>query len=213
MPKQNELVVRNGQISDNLFSSLLTDTERFAYAEWLDLQELPIDVSVAIKMYELFLNSYSLDEIYRVNGKKYHLGAIVDARKRHNWDARRVEQLDSMYSNIEDRILKVKNDAIANLADLLSAAHKVWGDKVKLFLQEGDPSLLSGIGLDPSNIKNYKEILAMLSSLVETKVSKNVQVGGTVQHVHMAIEPKKALNGKVAADLLKLVDDSGVIDG
>lgn len=192
----------------------LSELEQSAYKEWALTQQPPLPLATAIKMYELFLNSYTTEEIFRVNGQQYPLGMIVDARLRYDWDDRRNSQIESMYSNIENKILRVKNEAVSNLADLLAAAHKIWGDKVKMFLQEGDPALLQGIGLDPSNMKNYKEILAMLSTLTEAKTK---QVSGTVQHqhVHVSVDPPKKMSGKVATDLLKLVDAAGgdIIDG
>src|SRR5277367_536244 len=105
----------------------LNETENKAFLEWKESDGKPLPVAMALKLYELFLNFYSLDDIYRINAKKIHLGAIIDARVRHGWDTRRKEQLDSMYSTVEQKVVKVKNEAVVHLSDLLSAAHKVWG--------------------------------------------------------------------------------------
>lgn len=184
-----------------------------ALKEWRKLKEAPIPLALALDMYTLYLNGYDCQEIFRVNGQRYPLGMIVDAKLRYSWDKRREMQLDLLYGNIQEKVLRVKNEAVSHLSDLLSAAHKIWGDKVKMFLQDGDITQLGS--LDPSSIKTYKELLTMLTLLTESQggKSKEVKVDGTVQHVHTVSEPKKKLKSEVAHDLLKMIEDAEVIDG
>lgn len=188
----------------------LTETENKAYMEWRVLNKPPIPLATALKLYELFLNFYSLDDIYRINGKKLHLGAIVACRLDQKWDQRRKEQLDSMYSTIEQKVVKVKNEAVVHLTDLLSAAHKIWGDKIKLFLQEGDPAILEDLNI--VNFKNYKELIQLLKELTDKQnqpaVSKLV-----VDHTHTIKDSPKQMSSGVAADLLKLLKDKDAVNG
>lgn len=170
----------------------------------------PLPLAQAVKMYELYLNGYTCDEIYRINGGKIPFGQILDARVRYEWDKRKARQLDSIYANIEEKVVKTKNDSILHITDLLAAAHKVWGDKIKLFLQEGDASVLGG--MDLSNMKTYKELLQMLQTLTANDKSsvKDVKVDGTVNHLHTVVNKK--LTGEDATKLLESIDGE-IIDG
>jgi hypothetical protein len=181
-------------------------TEMEVWETWKKKAQPPIPLQEALKLYQLFLNSYEVHEIWRINGGKYSLGAIIDARERYEWENRKQEQLDSLYGNIEDKILKVKNDAVLHITDTLAAAHKIWGDKLKVFLQEGDVSVLEG--LDLGNLKVYKDLLQMLQTLTNdsNKNHKEVAVGGTVNHVHTLLSEEKKLSGQDATKLLELME-------
>jgi hypothetical protein len=178
--------------------------------KWKRKAEAPLPLALALKMYELYLNGFSCEEIWRVNGQKYPLGQIVDAKLRYEWDDRKAEQLDSLYGSIEEKVLHVKNDAVSHLAGLLAAAHKIWGDRVAQFLQEGDQTLLAGF--DPSAIKTYKEILSMLQMLVANKDTKEVKVSGNVEHVHTQGIDAKKMTGKSASDLLRIIESAEYSD-
>lgn len=200
----DELVkVENAKEIDKIQTRELESLE-----DWRRTKSAPMALNVAIKMYELFLNGYSCEEIYRVNGGKFHLGQIVDAKQRYEWEKRRDAQLESIYTNIEQKVYKTKNDAIVHITDTLSAAHKLWGDKIKLFLQEGDKELLEGMDLE--NLKTYKELLQMLQALTTAadKVKeKQIQVDGVVNHVHKVELPeKKQLSSEEASRLLDFID-------
>ncbi len=183
----------------------IVEKEDDEYRKWKREKQAPIPLTLALQMYELYLNGYSCEEIWRVNAQRYPLGQIVDAKIRYDWDERKDTQLATLYGNIEKKVLHVKHEAVSHLADLLSAAHKIWGDKVAQFLQEGDMNLL--VGFDPSTVKNYKEILGMLQLLTAQKESKDVKVGGTVEHVHsQAVDAKKKMSSGAASDFLASVD-------
>jgi hypothetical protein len=181
---------------------------------WNHAKSPPLPLANAIKLYELFLNGYSCEEIFRVNGGKIPLGQIVDARIRYQWDERKSQQLESVYGNIEQKVLKTKNDAVLHITDSLAAAHKLMGDRIKMFLQEGNPELLGG--MDLTNLKTYKELLQMLVTLTSDKStgkSKDVQIHGAVKHVHTVVtEESRALSSGDAAKVLDLLDANGVED-
>lgn len=174
---------------------------------------VPLPLAKAVKLYELYLNGYTCEEIFRVNGGRIPLGQIVDARERYEWQARKEAQLQSIYGNIEEKVLKTKNDAIVHVSDMLAVAHKVWGDKLKTFLQEGDPSVLGTT--DFANMKLYKELLQMLQVLTNAKeaesAKKDVQIGGTVNHLHTVVKTKQ-MSGHDASELLKMIEDGDIVD-
>jgi hypothetical protein len=191
----------------------LSEIEKAAHEEWLAENKPPLPLATALKLYELFLNFYTVDEIYRINAQKIPLGKLVDARVRFQWDKRRKEQIDSMYSNIEQKVLRVKNEAVVHITDLLAAAHKVMGDKIKLFLQDGDPATLGDLNV--TNFKHYKELVELLKTLTEKKEapSKDVRVDGVVSHIH-SVKPlpdTDKITSSTASDILKLLDKEKTI--
>jgi len=213
--KGNNSLEKSGQITiiDSKSSGTqLSVKENTEYELWTHALSPPLPLANALKLYELFLNGYSCDEIFRVNGGKIPLGQIVDARVRYQWDERKAQQLESVYGNIEQKVLKTKNDAILHITDQLAASHKLMGDRIKLFLQEGDPEVLGS--MDLANLKAYKELLQMLMTLTSDKStgkSKDVQVHGAVKHVHTVVtEEAKPLSSGDAAKILDILDQNGV---
>jgi hypothetical protein len=196
--------------SDKLEKSLsplekLAKEEDEAYREWRRRKEAHLPLAQALKMYELYLNGYSCEEIFKVNGQKFPIGQIVDAKIRYEWDERKEAQIASLYAKVEEKVLFVKNEAVSHLADLMAAAHKIWGARIGRFLQDGDMTLIEGF--DPSTLKNYKEILGMMQELTTAQKlpkTNEVKVNGTVNHVYDAKASK--MNSSSASDLLKVID-------
>jgi hypothetical protein len=179
--------------------------EREGLNVWRRGEEAPLPLARALQLYTLYLNGYSCDEIYRINGGRIPFGQIVDAKERYQWDERKKTQIDSVYSNIEEKIIRTKNDAILHITDRLAAAHKIMGDKLRLFLQDGDSSTLEG--LDVEDLKTYKDLLNLLVTLTNTKDSKkDVRVDGTVNHVHVVGSQPKKMSGQEASNMLSLIE-------
>lgn len=194
----------------------LTELEKENYHRWRrGGNDNPLPLGTSLQLYELFLNAYSCEEICRINGEKYPLGQIVDARIRYDWDRRKQEQIESLYSRIEDKVVRVKNNAVSYLADLLAAAHKLNGEKVQKFLMEGNPEVLDGLKL--STIKDYREIVNMFILLTggSYNLAKNtnnpkfpgndINVKGEVKHIHVKEEAK-------SKDLLSMIDEAETVD-
>jgi hypothetical protein len=158
-------------------------------------------------MYEMYLNGLNCEQICLAHGNQFPLGAILDAKQRLSWDSKREAQLANIHLQVERKVYKVKHDAMSTLSDLLGVAHKVWAEKIAKYLETGDSEALGGF--DPSNLKNYKEIVTMLSALSENKnepSKKEVMVGGTVKHVHAVTDSKdKKIKSAAASDLLDLI--------
>ncbi len=60
----------------------LSGREIKAYTKWKKdaIDHLPL--ALALKLYELFLNGYQCEEICRINGDRFPLGQLIDARLR-----------------------------------------------------------------------------------------------------------------------------------
>jgi hypothetical protein len=183
----------------------ISDKEQESWALFKKCKEPPIPLKSALNMYELFLNSYDCEEIHRLNGGKFSLGQVVDARIRYEWDKRKELQLQSLYGNIEQKVMQVKNQAVSYVADLLAAAHRLHGDKIKQFIQTGNLEDLGDLKI--TSIKDYREIINLLAVLTQSaeeakKASapvKAVHIEGEVKHVHQ-------VDSKSADDVLNFLE-------
>lgn len=174
--------------------------------EWRAKQEPPLHLSVALKLYELFLNGYTCEDIYNVNGGKYPLGQIVDAKERYSWEETRARQVAGLMSKIEDKIVKTKYEAINVVTDLVNAASKLYNTRIQEYLQNGDESVLET--LEITNIKNFKTLVGMLNELTEDKAptAKGPTVNGNVtQNIVQVVESPQSKK-KSAAELLQFLD-------
>jgi hypothetical protein len=144
------------------------------------------------------------------------LGALVDAKIRYEWDRRRKEQVESVHSTIEERITKSKADAVAYLTSIIQAHCKINGEKLALFLQTGNSSLVDVDAL--ANFKLFKEAASLLNVLTGGKMSTSadeakVNVGGNIQQTNVYLgESKKRLDSASADKLLALLDGE-IING
>jgi hypothetical protein len=174
---------------------------------WRDRGEPPLELQRAMELYELFLNGMNCEQIYKAYSGVIPYGQILDARDRYNWDKKRRDQIAEAFKSVEERVVKSKMDAIQHLTLLLASAHKMLGDRVQKYLATGDESYLGT--LDPSNLKNYTTILQTLNALTDSQKSKDVNVGGVVEHKHsIALKP----DAKSAAKLLEMLEKGEIVD-
>lgn len=178
-----------------------TDREKGIYSEWKDLSSSkPLAVTTSLKMYELFLNGYSCEEISRLNEHKFPTGMILDARLRHTWDDRRQQHLAELYGGIFDRVRQTQTEAVAFVSDLLSAAHKKHGDKLKKYLQSGEQADLDKTNLAIDTMTSYKTAADMLMKLTGQDKEKTPITNKTV-----------VVGNNVSVTEERAVDDGGVV--
>lgn len=183
--------------------------EQEALEQWQKDSNEHLTLEESLPLYELYLNGNTAQDIFHLKNGKVPFGQIVDAKERYEWDKRKGQQLTSLFKKVEEKAVKAKADAVFYLTDALAVAHKQMGGKMQKYLETGDPSHLGAT--DFSSLKNYKLILEMLQILTasDKKDSKEINVGGTVQHQHnLSID-----NSKTAANLLKLFDEGKIVDG
>lgn len=187
--------------------------EEDSLIEWRAKQEPPLHLSVALKLYELFLNGYTCEDIYNVNGGKYPLGQIIDAKERYSWESNREKQVAGMLSKIEDKIVKAKYEAINVVSDLVNAASKLYNTRIQEYLQTGDESVLET--LEITNIKNFKTLVGMLNELTEDKTptAKGATVNGNVTQNIVQVVENPSSKKKSAAEMLRMLEENGVVNG
>lgn len=174
-----------------------TDRECGVYQEWMDKKnKAPLSVSTSLKMYELYLNGYSCEEIFRLNDNQFPLGMILEARIRDSWDDRREQHLTELYGGIVAKVKKTQTEAVAFVADLLAAAHKKHGDKLKKFLQSGNPADLGALSID--TMTSYQTAATMLLKL--TGQDKQKDGSNKIQIVGQNIDVQAIGSAQTAED-------------
>lgn len=155
----------------------LSAKEQSLYLEWLEKKTKPsLSPSLSTQLFQLFLNGYSCDEICEHHNKIYPIGQILEARVRDEWDRRRKEHLDQLYSKVFDRVKQTQFESVAFTSDLLAAAHKLYGQKIKTFLETGkEDDLGEAQGLIKS-LDAYRKVAEMLLKLTGQDKSKEANL-------------------------------------
>jgi hypothetical protein len=177
----------------------------------------PIALSTALEMYELYLNGHSYEEILKVNrrkGKGFTLGQIVDAGIRFQWAERRFEHQKSLFDGIKTKVAQTQHESVSFITDVIAAAHKLHGNRIKAYLQSGDEADLGDLRIE--SLKQYRDAVQMMMVLTgqdpdgNKKTPQNaiqVNVNTTAASTEVKTpedEPQKQLTGEDYFKLLQL---------
>jgi hypothetical protein len=118
--------------------------------------------STAGKFFSLFLQGYGSKEIHDLN-PSFPLGMIVHARVKYGWDLERENHLKELMGRVKEKVLLTQLESAHYLTDVLAAIHKLNGDKIKKFLQTGDPAELKDLSI--GTLQNYAKTFELISKL------------------------------------------------
>jgi hypothetical protein len=190
--------------------SLLTERELREYRIFMRLKQPPMAPSTQEQFYQLFIQGNNCEEIHRLNPHGFSLGAIVRARIENDWDQKYREHQGNLIMKARERVQQVTLETVDRVANELAASNKLINDKVKRFLQSGDPNELQGTGVGSQ--RHLKDAVELLQKL--TGQDKKQQVTGTVEHRHVveagaialpAIPVGKPLLPSTAASVLQAI--------
>lgn len=154
----------------NKMAQYLTPEEQGSLTVYVESGGSPLSISLATGLFELFLNGSSCMEIWKLN-KTLPQGAILDARIRYDWDKARDEYAFELHSKIREKVVKAQLETTELMTDMLTAAKKKHGDKIKKYIQTGDETHLQGVlGID-----NIMALSKMTESLM--KITGQDKVG------------------------------------
>lgn len=145
--------------------SRLTDEERSTYLSWLETKNKPsISPVLAAQMFELFLSGATCDEIAKVNSGMFVAGQILEARVAHGWDDKRDKYLADLYGGVLEKVKKTQVEAVGFTSDLLAAAHKQYGTKLRKYIQSGNEKDLEG-SIQLGSLQTYVKAVETLMKL------------------------------------------------
>jgi hypothetical protein len=179
----------------------LTKRERDEYVKYVNANKPPLSPKTSAELYGLFLAGSSCEEIARLN-PGLGLGIIVKARIDFDWDGKKEEYINNLFSTIKEKTTQTQLEAIEFSATSMAVFHKLWNTRFKKFLQTGDESELGD--LKNMSFKVYKEISEGLLKLTGQDKKQQV-ISGEVVH---KIEDGKTLAPSDAANILKIIDGS-----
>ena len=122
----------------------------------------PLAPATAAKLFELFLNGSDAHEIQRLN-KGYPLGSVLDSQVRYKWTEKRSKYADELQNSVFEKVKKAQLETTDLMADLLVAARKKYGDKLKKFIQTGDEKDLEGV----LNIESLNGLMKITEGLLK----------------------------------------------
>lgn len=178
---------------------LLTPEEKKALKLYRAKNDPPLAPQIQMQLFELYLNGSSCEEIQRLN-PNVPLGMIVRARIDGDWDRRLSDYRDRLLTEVRTRVEQVQVESVMFTADMLAAANKMNGDKLKKFIQTGDSRELGDLNI--TSLKQYRDAVELLLKL--TGQDRKVEVKGE-QKTTIEVRAGK-LTPKEAAALIKAAD-------
>jgi hypothetical protein len=163
-------------------SALLTESERLSLNEFLESRTNPLGPDKNAKLYSLYLNGNTCEEIQKLN-PSLTLGQVLHARVIGDWDIRKDKYQETLLQKTEERHRQVALETIGFISDLLAVTNIRYGSKLKKFIrdeQEGD------LGELAISLRQYKEMAELHQKLAGTEGQKRQIVTGevTVNHNH-----------------------------
>lgn len=165
---------------------LLSSKELIAYDRYKKEGGHPLSPTVHAQFFALYLNGKTPDEIQTLN-PGYPLGAIIKALVEGRWIERKREHLDNLLEGARGRVEQVQLESIVFVSDLLSAANKMHGDKIKKYLQTGNATELGDLKID--SLGAYTRAVDLLMKLTQQDGESKVK------HTHTIMPP---VGGQVA---------------
>ena len=141
-------------------ADLLSPEELKAASDYIKQGKLLLAPDTAAKFFELYLNGSTVEEIHRLN-KAFPIEAIHLARVKYGWDMAKDTYVMDLQASIRQKVMKAQMESTALLTDVLSAAYRMHGDKLKKYLQTGDESSVKGV----FGVESIAQLLKVVDSL------------------------------------------------
>jgi hypothetical protein len=188
----------------------LDDREQYALTKWQAGTHPALAPDTQAKLFRLFLNGKSTHEIHRIN-PQFSLGQVVHARIKGKWDERYEQHMDELLNGVKARVQQVTLESIEFVSDLIAAANKKFGERIKKYLQTENPDDLGDLQI--TSLDGYRKAVELLHKLtgqdkaqgkseltVVHKADESMQKPGIVQS---SDEAAKILELLVAASKVK----------
>jgi hypothetical protein len=177
----------------------LSQAEREAYHKYESKGGYALAPSAQAQLFALYLNGSSCEEIAELN-KSFSLGMIVKAKVDGLWEQRKENHIRGLLETVKDRVTQVQMESAIFATDVLSAANKLYGTKLKKYIQTGDEKDLGELAI--TSLKQYKDAVELLLKITGQSNTAKVTIDGEVKQT-VSVE---RLSAKDAALLLKSIE-------
>lgn len=124
----------------------------------------------AVRFFELYLNGSDCAEIHRLN-KPFPFEAILWARIKYEWDKKKDEITIALTEKTKEKAVKAALETTGLLSDMLIAASKKHGDKLKKYIQTGNEEDLG----DSMSIDNIASLIRAVEGLQKITGADRIQ--------------------------------------
>ena len=124
----------------------------------------------AVRFFELYLNGSDCSEIHRLN-KAFPYESILWARIKYDWDKKKDELTFALTEKTKEKAVKAALETTSLLSDMLIAASKKHGDKLKKYIQTGNEEDLG----DSMSIDNITSLIRAVEGLQKITGADRVQ--------------------------------------
>lgn len=162
-----------------------------------------ISPKVTSGFFELFLNGSSTKEIHQLNNTMPY-GGILWARVDEKWDIQREEYIRDLTLGIREKMLKAQTETAGLLTDMLTAANKQHGVKIKKFIQTGDEKDL-GNAMSITSIQSLMKVVEGLQKLTGQDKTIKIKSEETINHNVTVTTTDTGMSAESAAQILAVV--------
>lgn len=152
------------EIEERIQAFRLSKEEAVAYRYFCQTNAPPLSPDLQEKLFRVYLNGSSCEQIFRLNGKKYSLGAIVSARIEGNWDELIKKNASELISNTMEKVTSARIESVNLLSTLITASIQAESEKVLRYMQSQDPDDLGVFRIE--GVKGLKDALDTLDRLL-----------------------------------------------
>jgi hypothetical protein len=196
---------------DERSRALLDKDEYLMLKKYIDSGGKQLASDTIASFFNLYLNGSDIKEIHRLN-KAFPIESIYWAFVKFDWPKQKDAYIAEMQNTVKDRLVKANLETVGFLTDLLAAANRRHGDKIKKYLQTGNEKDL-GDSLGIESIHGLLKVVEGLQKITgqdRTQILKredtlnlnvNTGKGGSPQDV-TPLEPEDA------AKILQIVSES-----
>lgn len=182
-------------------SASLSSRELHAYKVWCGSDKPPLAPSLNAKLFQLYLNGKDCEEIRRLN-PQLSLGEVAAAKVAGDWEERRQAHLERLLDETTTRVKQATLETADFVCDLLAVASREHGDRLRRYIQTGDPGELGDFRIQ--SLPALKTAIETLQKLTGQDRQQQLKVTGEV--VHRRGEAQKPTSEQAGA-VLKLITD------
>lgn len=151
-------------------------------------------------MFQLFLQGNTCERIHNMN-TGWHLGQIVHARVKGEWDRLKDEYLKDLLELTRVRAMQSTLESTNFVADMLAVANLDYGERLRRYMLTRNPADLGDLHIN--SLRDYKDAVALLQAL--TGQDKQQKVAGEVVVTHRADLSNAKPDSATATDILGLL--------
>lgn len=185
--------------TQKISDTYLDKREAGALEYFLDKRDPPLAATTAARMYTLFLEGKSPEDIRKLN-PGFSLGSIVHARVVGRWDENRLSYISDLMKQVNARQLQVQLETSEVVFELMQATNKNVGDGINKYLMSRDPKDLP---FKVDSLHTYEKLIGLFR-LVTGQDGKKIELTmntSPVENVRLVPDRLLALSNMAGEEL------------